>query len=90
MTEPYLELKVLAVSLLQEGFPVDIIFAHSCSLRKYLIIEKTKNLAAGSKINMVYPVLRIQIRDAVPFDPWIWDKFFPDPRSRIQPIFMRT
>ncbi len=30
---------------------------------------------------MWVPVLRIRIRDPVPFDPWIRDRFFPDPRS---------
>ncbi len=28
-------------------------------------------------------MLRIRIRDPVPFDPWIQDRFFPDPGSRI-------
>jgi hypothetical protein len=26
-----------------------------------------------------HSVLRIRIRDPVPFDPWIRDRFFPDP-----------
>ncbi len=34
-------------------------------------------------LEKVSAVLRIRIRDRVLFDPWIRDRFFPDPGSRI-------